>query len=166
LVILGIDPGFARVGYGLVRYEASCFRPLAFGCIETSPEPGKPFERRLVEVYDGIRALTGVWRPEAMAVEKLFFGANTTTAVGVAQARGCILLAAAQEDIPVHEYAPLEVKMTLAGYGRAAKPQLQEMTRRLLGLKDVPKPDDTADALAVAICHAYASRLKAKLAGG
>ena len=152
MVILGIDPGYAIIGWGAVRYERARFAPLCFGAVTT--EAGLPFNRRLQQIYDDTVTLLQKVRPDAIAIEKLYFTNNKTTAVQVCEARGVILLAAEQQGVAVYEYTPLQVKSAVTGYGKAEKPQVMEMTRRLLGLKEVPRPDDTADALAVAICHA------------
>ena len=162
MVILGIDPGYAIVGYGLIRAEGGRFRPLEHGAVET--RAGEDFGRRLESIYDGISAVLGKWKPEAVSVEKLYFTNNRTTAIGVAEARGVILLAARQAGAQVFEYTPLQVKMAVTGYGQAKKPQVMEMTRRLLCLKEVPRPDDTADALALAVCHGQAAGSATKLA--
>ena len=152
MVILGIDPGYAIIGWGAVRYERARFAPLCFGAVTT--EAGLPFNRRLQQIYDDTVTLLQKVRPDAIAIEKLYFTNNKTTAVQVCEARGVILLAAEQQGVAVYEYTPLQVKSAVTGYGKAEKPQVMEMTRRLLGLKEVPRPDDTADALAIAICHA------------
>ena len=155
MVILGIDPGYAIVGYGLIRAEGGRFRPLEHGAVETAA--GEDFGRRLEMIFDGISAVLEKWKPDAVSVEKLYFKNNRTTAIGVAEARGVILLAARQARARVFEYTPLQVKMAVTGYGQAKKPQVMEMTRRLLCLKEVPRPDDTADALALAVCHGQAA---------
>lgn len=149
--ILGIDPGYAIVGWGLVRYERARFTPLDFGAILTPA--GMDFSCRLERIYDELTTLLTVNKPDAMAVEKLYFKNNQKTAIDVAEARGVILLGARKCGVPLYEYTPLQVKSAVTGFGKAEKPQVMEMTRRLLGLKEVPKPDDTADALAIAICH-------------
>ena len=149
--ILGIDPGYAIVGWGVLRYEGGRFSPLAFGAVTTPA--GMPFSRRLEVIYDGLEQILTKHRPDAIAVEKLYFQNNQKTAIDVAEARGVILLAAQKSGIPLFEYTPLQVKSAVTGYGKAEKPQVMEMTRRLLRLREVPKPDDTADALAIAICH-------------
>ncbi len=151
MVILGIDPGYAIVGWGAVRYERGRFAPLRFGAITTPA--GMDFSRRLELIYDELGALLAAVKPEALAVEKLYFKNNQKTAIDVAEARGVILLAARKAGIPLYEYTPLQVKSAVTGYGKAEKPQVMEMTRRLLRLAEVPRPDDTADALAIAICH-------------
>ena len=149
--ILGIAPGYAIVGWGVVQYERGRFTPLQFGAITTPA--GMEFSRRLEVIYGEMAALIAAYQPEALAVEKLYFKNNQKTAIDVAQARGVILLAAKQAGVPLYEYTPLQVKSAVTGYGKAEKPQVMEMTRRLLRLAEVPKPDDTADALAIAICH-------------
>lgn len=151
--IIGIDPGYAIVGYGVVDYKNMSFTTLDYGAILT--EAGMPFNKRLVKIYDEFTELLIKHKPEAVSVEKLFFTTNQKTAIDVAQARGLILLAAEQQNIPVFEYTPLQVKQAVVGYGKAQKAQVMDMTKRLLKLKEVPKPDDTADALAIAICHAH-----------
>ena len=147
MIVLGIDPGFAIVGWGVIDYSANRHRPIAFGAITL----------RLRQIYDDMTELLSRSKPDAVAVEKLFFTTNATTGIQVAQARGVILLAAQQAGVPVYEYTPLQVKTAVTGYGKARKPQVMEMTRRLLHLKEVPKPDDTADALAIAIAHTQAA---------
>lgn len=152
MTILGIDPGYAIVGYGVIRYDGIHYVAVEFGAVRTPA--GTPLPARLRTIYHGVRELLTLHRPDAMAVEELFFNTNTTTAIAVAEARGVILLAASEAGVPVAEYTPGEVKQAVVGYGRAKKPQMMELTRMLLGLPEVPKPDDTADALAIAICHA------------
>ena len=155
MIILGIDPGYAIVGYGVLRFEKKRFSVIDFGAVTTPA--GMDFPDRLKEIYDDVSFIFQKYKPEALAIEKLFFNTNKTTAVDVAQARGVILLAARENGAQVFEYTPLQVKQSVAGYGRAEKKQGQEMTRSILGLSAVPKPDDTADALAMAICHAHCS---------
>lgn len=155
MVILGIDPGYAIVGYGFIRYEKSRYQVLDFGAITTPA--GMEFSQRLKEIYEDLSFLCQKYRPEVMSIEKLFFNTNKKTAVDVAQARGVILLSAKMNAVEIREYTPLQVKQSVVGYGRAEKKQVQEMTKQLLGLSAVPKPDDTADALALALCHAHAS---------
>lgn len=152
MIILGIDPGYAIIGYGVISSDGVKVRPLEYGAVTT---PAKTeFTYRLDRIYECITEIINKYNPEAMSIEKLYFNTNTTTAIDVAQARGVILLAARKRGIPVFEYTPLQVKQSVTGYGRAEKHQVMEMTKSLLGLKAVPKPDDTADALAIAICHA------------
>ena len=153
--ILGIDPGYAIVGYGIVDYEANHFRVVDFGAVTTQAHT--PFDLRLQTIYNGLSCLIEKYKPDAMSIEKLYFNTNTTTAIDVAQARGVIVLAAAQGGLDISEYTPLQVKQSVVGYGRAEKKQVQEMTRLMLNLQSVPKPDDTADALALAICHAHSA---------
>ncbi|MBQ6498506.1 MAG: crossover junction endodeoxyribonuclease RuvC [Ruminococcus sp.] len=155
MIILGIDPGYAIVGWGVIEYKNSVHTPVAFGAITT--EAHSDFNMRLRHIYDDTVELISKAKPDAISIEKLYFNTNTTTAIYVAEARGVILLAASQANIPVYEYTPLQVKTAVTGYGKALKPQVMEMTRRLLHLKEVPKPDDTADALAIAITHTQAA---------
>lgn len=157
--VLGIDPGYAIVGWGVLEHEAGRFAPVDFGAVCT--EAGEPFENRLQQVYEGVSQIIRTHKPQALAIEKLFYQHNQTTVIGVAEARGVILLAAAQAGIPIFEYTPMQVKQAVTGYGKATKKQMQEMTRMLLHLNAVPKPDDTADALALAItfCHVSQSQL-------
>jgi len=154
--ILGIDPGYAIVGFGALDYTANRFRTLQYGAITTASHTA--FEDRLAEIYTDMTQLLANVQPDAMAMETLFYTTNQKTVIAVAEARGVLLLAARQANVPVFEYTPLQVKQSVSGYGRAPKKQVQEMTKRLLGLDAVPKPDDTADALAMAICHAYSFR--------
>ncbi len=164
--VLGIDPGYAIVGWGVVDYVGNRFAPVDFGAVTTGA--GLPFEQRLSEVYDGVCEVIHSTRPEVLAIEKLFYQHNQTTVIGVAEARGVILLAAAQAGLPVYEYTPMQVKQAVTGYGKAVKKQVQEMTRILLHLPAVPRPDDTADALAMAItfCHTSANQLTRLTARG
>ena len=151
LRILGIDPGYAIVGYGVVEVQGGRYRPVEYGAVTT--QPGDDFGLRLKEIYEGMAQLLRQHQPQAAAVEKLYFTNNKTTGIGVAEARGVILLALAQHGVPLFEYTPLQVKQAVVGYGRAEKNQIQQMMRIMLGLKEVPKPDDAADALAIAITH-------------
>ena len=151
--IVGIDPGYAIVGWGVLNYAQSRFTTLDYGAITTSST--MQFEQRLLAIYQGLDEIFTVHKPDAVAVEKLFFTTNQKTAIDVAQARGVILLCATQHGIPCYQYTPLQVKQAVVGYGKAVKSQVMEMTKRLLNLKQIPKPDDTADALAIAICHAH-----------
>ncbi len=153
--IIGIDPGYAIIGYGIVDYNANRFSVVDYGAVTTKAHT--PFEQRLADIYKGLIQLIDTYKPDAMSIEKLFFNTNTTTAIDVAQARGVIVLSAAQAGLKIAQYTPLQVKQSVVGYGRAEKKQVQEMTRLMLGLKTVPKPDDTADALALAICHAHSA---------
>lgn len=155
MIILGIDPGYAIVGWGVIEYMSNRFTVVDYGAVTT--EAGTPFNDRLKAVYDGIDSIMKRYSPEALSIEKLFYNTNAKTVIDVAQARGVINLAAVQNNIPIFEYTPLQVKQSVVGYGRAEKKQVQEMTRVILKLAKIPKPDDTADALAMAICHAHAS---------
>jgi len=155
MIILGIDPGYAIVGTGVVDYHGNSFKLMEASAITTQAHT--PFDQRLLEIHRGIAKRIAEHKPAAMAIEKLFFNTNTTTAIDVAQARGVILLAAAQAGVPVFEYTPLQVKQSVVGYGRADKRQVQDMLKLLLHLSAAPKPDDVADALAIAICHAHSA---------
>ncbi|WP_219837951.1 crossover junction endodeoxyribonuclease RuvC [Paenibacillus sp. R14(2021)] len=159
--VLGIDPGIAIVGFGFIDKIGSKLVPVQYGCITT--EAKTPQEERLKQVYESACALMDRYKPDTVAVEKLFFNRNVTTAFSVGQARGVIILAAAQRGLPVTEYTPLQVKQAVVGYGKAEKRQVQEMVRMFLKLSAIPKPDDVADALAVAICHAHSSVLTQKI---
>ncbi len=153
MIILGIDPGLAIVGWGVVEYKASHFKVLGYGAIETPA--GTPTEERLSMIYDGIKELVEKYRPEHVAVEELFFNTNITTGIRVAEARGVIIMCAHKMGVKIFEYTPLQVKQAVVGFGRAEKKQVITMVTMLLGLQKPPKPDDTADALAIAICHAH-----------
>lgn len=155
MIILGIDPGYAIVGYGVLEYNAGRFRVIDYGAVTT--DAGTPFNRRLEIIYDGLCEIIEKYRPDAMSVEKVFYNNNAKTVIDVSQARGVIMLAAQKNGVAVYEYTPLQVKQSVVGYGRADKKQVQEMTKRILNLEKVPKPDDTADAIAMAICHAHTS---------
>ena len=155
MIILGIDPGYAIVGYGAIEHSRGKSKLISYGAITT--QPGPDISLRLREIYQDVCQLLDTIRPDAVAVEELFFTNNVTTGIAVAQARGVILLACAQRGLIPAEYTPMQVKQGVVGYGRAEKKQVMEMTRSLLNLKAVPKPDDAADALAVALCHAHTS---------
>jgi crossover junction endodeoxyribonuclease RuvC len=164
VIILGIDPGTATTGYGLVTEdEAGEARLVRYGVITTAP--GVPMPERLLAIHRELTAVIAMYAPDAVAVESLFFGRNVTTALTVGQARGVLLLAAAQAGLPTYEYKPAEVKQALAGYGAADKRQMQEMVRILLNLDDIPRPDDAADAVAVAVCHLHSARLQRLMDG-
>lgn len=154
--ILGIDPGLARLGYGVIDLDGVKILPVDYGCIETPPDWSTT--RRLKYIYDELTRIIGLHKPEVMAVEQLFFYKNVTTAFVVGQARGIALLAGVEAGLVDFEYTPMQVKLAVSGYGKASKVQVQEMVRLLLGLSERPEPDDTADALAIAITHAHASR--------
>lgn len=155
MIILGIDPGYAIVGYGVLDYKNNHFTVVDYGAILTDAHT--PFNIRLEKIYDDLTRIIEKYKPVAMSVEKLFYNNNAKTVIDVSQARGVIMLAAQKNGVKTYEYTPLQVKQSVVGYGRAEKKQVQEMTRRILALEKVPKPDDTADALAMAICHAHAS---------
>jgi crossover junction endodeoxyribonuclease RuvC len=153
VLILGIDPGTAITGYGVIETVGNRLLFRDYGVIRT--EAGTKLEKRLVQVYDGMSRLIDHWKPDEVAIEELFFNKNTRTALTVGQARGVLLLAAAHQGLPVGEYTPLQVKQAVVGNGRAEKQQVQYMVKVLLNLVSIPKPDDAADALAIAICHAH-----------
>jgi len=155
LLILGIDPGIAILGYGLVRYEANKFTVVDYGAITTNA--GTQMSGRLMRLYEGLIEIIGNFKPDAFAVEELFFNKNIKTALTVGHARGVAVLAGAKSGLPIYEYTPLQVKQAVVGYGRADKSQVQQMVKILLNLREIPKPDDVADALAVAICHGHSS---------
>ncbi len=150
--ILGIDPGFARCGYGVIGKEQHLPVAYIWGCIETTPQTGDT-SQRLLAIFESIENLIITYRPVGLACEKLFFSRNTTTAMQVSEAKGVIILAAAKYNIPVFEYTPKQVKLAVTGSGMADKQQIQMMITRLLRLSDIPKPDDAADGLALALCH-------------
>lgn len=158
-IILGIDPGTAITGYGVVgETERGEFELLACGVIRT--EAGEEMHLRLLEIFRDLKALIAEFRPDEMAVEKLFFGRNVTTAITVGQARGAALLAAAEQGLTIAEYTPAEIKQAITGYGSADKRQIQEMVQRILNLPHPPHPDDAADGVAIAVCHLQRSRYK------
>lgn len=150
--ILGIDPGIAIVGFGLIESDRGAMRMLQYGAVTT--EAGLPLATRLVQIEDDMRALIQQLRPDEIAIEELFFSKNITTGIAVAHGRGVVLCTAERLGVPIFEYTPMQVKQAVVGYGLAEKRQVMDMTKRLLKLKAVPKPDDAADALAIAICHA------------
>ena len=151
MVILGIDPGLATIGWGVIKYEGTRFQTLGYGSIQTPA--GLPTEERLELIYRGMITLIEKYRPNEMAVEELFFNTNITTGIAVAEARGVILCTAHSKGVKISEYTPLQVKQAVVGYGKAEKHQVIAMVTSILKLKSPPKPDDTADAVAIAICH-------------
>lgn len=153
--ILGIDPGYATIGFGILHTERGQSELLQYGTITTSPE--QAFSQRLVTIYDDMQALLEAAKPDVLAIEELFWGHNVTTGIGVSHGRGVILLAAAQKSLPIYEYTPMQIKQAVVGYGNATKLQVMDMTKRLLHMKQVARPDDAADAIAVALCHARTS---------
>ncbi len=158
MIILGIDPGLAIVGWGAVEYKASKFKVLGYGAIETPANT--PTEQRLGLIFDGVLQLIKTYHPDHMAVEELFFNTNITTGIRVAEARGVIIMCAHKMGVKIFEYTPLQVKQAVVGFGRAEKKQVISMVTMLLSLEKPPKPDDTADALAIAICHAHSGNSK------
>ena len=152
MIILGIDPGVATIGFGVIRAERQKNVLQRYGVITTPP--GLPLSRRLLQISDDMEELIHTFHPDEMAVEELFFSKNITPGISVAHGRGVILLAAEKLGVPIFEYTPMQVKQAVAGYGGADKRQVMLMTQRLLSMKEVPRPDDAADALAIAICHA------------
>lgn len=155
MLILGIDPGYAIVGFGLVEQIGSKPRLVACGAINTPA--GVRLSARLLQIQTDLQELIEQFKPDALAIEELFFNNNVTTGIGVAQARGVILATAEKMGLPIYEYNPSQVKIAVVGYGKAEKRQVMDMTKRLLGLSAVPKPDDAADAVAIALCHARSS---------
>ncbi|MBR1970435.1 MAG: crossover junction endodeoxyribonuclease RuvC [Clostridia bacterium] len=149
--ILGIDPGLAIVGYGVVDKEGNAYKTIYYDAITTQAHT--PIENRIKIIYDEINLIIEKFKPDVLSIEELFFNNNAKTALAVGQARGVVLLSAVEHNIPIYEYTPLQVKQALTGYGRASKMQIQQMMKSMLGLKEIPKPDDVADALAIAICH-------------
>ncbi len=157
MIILGIDPGFAIVGVGVIEYKGNKFKVIDHFAVTTKAHT--PIEERLKTIYDAISEVINKYRPDFVAVEELFFNNNAKTAIQVGQARGVILLSAVNENIPIYEYTPLQVKQAVVGYGRADKLQVQQMVKAILNLSQIPKPDDVADALAIAVCHAHSYRM-------
>lgn len=160
MVVLGIDPGFAIVGFGVLETQPG--KQLLRACGAVTTQAGLPLPARLLQIENDMAQLFETFHPDAMAIEELFFNNNVTTGIGVAQARGVILAAAERAGVSIFEYSPSEVKLAITGYGKAEKRQMMDMVKRLLNLKAVPKPDDAADAVAIALCHArsYTSRLQ------
>lgn len=156
LIIMGIDPGIAILGYGVLKLNSNKFELIDSGALTTSSELSMP--KRLTYIFENLNHLLKLYNPDAFAVEELFFNKNIKTALTVGHARGVTLLAASNLNIPIFEYTPLQVKQAIVGYGRADKKQMQQMVKLLLNLKETPKPDDVADALAVAICHGNSSK--------
>ena len=161
MVILGIDPGFAIVGFAVLNAERGCQRLVRCGVITTPA--GQRLPARLLRIDEDMGELLTTFHPDAVAIEELFFNNNVTTGIGVAQARGVILAAVERQGIPIFEYSPSQVKQAVVGYGKAEKRQVMEMTKRLLHLEAVPKPDDAADAVAIALCHARSSTSRLSL---
>lgn len=158
MVILGIDPGYAIVGYGIIDFSMSRYTVKGYGAIFTSST--EKFTDRLEKIFDDMKQIIDIYKPDAIAIEKLYFQNNQKTAIEVSESRGVILLACKKYTDRIYEYTPLQVKTAVTGYGRAQKNQVMSMVQRLLRLKDIPRPDDTADALAIAVCHANSSGLR------
>ncbi len=154
MVILGIDPGLAIVGWGVLEYHKGAFRVMGYGSIQT--KAGLPVEERIKQIYDSMNIIIDKYKPEVMAIEELFWNTNQKTGISVAEARGVILLSAHAKGLKINEYTPLQVKQAVVGYGRAEKKQVIAMVTSILKLPKPPKPDDTADALAIAICQGHA----------
>ncbi len=161
MIILGIDPGYAIVGVGVIECTGNKFRCLEYGAITTPA--GMPVPKRLKAINDGMNFYIDKYKPEAVAVEELFFNSNQKTAIHVAQARGVIIISAVNKNVPLYEYTPLQIKQAVTGYGRADKKQIQTMVKMMLNLNAIPKPDDAADGLAVAICHAHSMKMNSTL---
>lgn len=157
MIVLGIDPGYAIVGYGIVKFFVNNYNYVESGAIITSPKD--TISERLEKIFNNIVDLINIHNPDVISIEKLYFQNNQKTAINVAEARGVILLAAQKSNIPIYEYTPLQVKSSVTGYGKAVKSQVMMMTKKLLKLNKMPKPDDAADALAIAICHANCSNM-------
>ena len=150
--ILGIDPGFATIGFGLIQAERASVQMLRYGTITTPA--GAPFPQRLSQIFEDMNELLELTKPDAVSIEELFFNTNITTGIQVAHGRGVILLACQRNGVPIFEYSPSQVKQAVVGYGKAEKRQVMDMTRRILHLSEIPRPDDAADGLALALCHA------------
>ncbi|HPF20584.1 MAG TPA: crossover junction endodeoxyribonuclease RuvC [Syntrophomonas sp.] len=157
MLVLGLDPGTATTGYGLVEYVRSREKMIAYGTIKTSA--GIAMELRLLKIFQELNQILDTYRPEAVAIEQLFHHKNAKTVITVAQSRGVLLMAAAQRGLELAEYTPLQVKQAVCGYGNAEKKQVQMMVQNILKLEELPKPDDAADALAIAICHLHSRRM-------
>lgn len=161
MIILGIDPGIAIVGYGVVHFDGHKFTPIEYGAITTPA--GQKLTDRLRDIYESVGTLIEKHNPDAFSIEELFFNTNVKTAISVAHGRGVCILAATTLNVPVFEYTPLQIKQAVAGYGRAQKGQVQRMVTQMLGLNAFPKPDDVADALAIAMCHGYSAQYQSRI---
>lgn len=158
MIVLGIDPGLATTGYGIVKNENDKVEVINYGCIHTTPH--LLFNSRLLTISEEIKKLIFTYKPDTIVIEEIFFCRNVKTALQIGHVRGVIMLAAIEDNIEINEFTPLQVKQAITGFGRANKKQMQEMVKILLNLKTIPKPDDAADALALALCHIYSSKLK------
>jgi len=160
MIILGIDPGLATLGYGVVSYDGNRITPVDYGILST---PAKvPLPRRLVMLYEGVSELAMRHQPDDIALEELFFSKNVTTGIAVGHARGAAIVALRQYSESLYEYTPMQIKQAVVGYGKADKQQVQQMVKMLLNLREIPRPDDAADALALAICHAHSAKYRAQ----
>ena len=157
MIILGIDPGLATVGYGVLKFEKNKFTTVAYNAIITPPRI--PVHDRLKMIYDDLQQIISLYKPKDIAIEELFYNTNQKTVISVCEARGVILLCAHQNGLDINEYTPLQVKQSVVGYGRAEKKQVQTMVKNILNLEKLPKPDDAADAIAIAICHAHSKSM-------
>ena len=165
MIILGVDPGYATTGFGLISSERGTYTLLQYGTMTTPPD--LPFPQRLNMLFEDMTRLLEVTKPEAVAVEELFWGHNITTGIGVSHGRGVILLAIERAGVPLFEYTPMQVKQAVVGYGKAEKHQVMDMTRRFLHMEKMPRPDDAADAIAIALCHARsATSMLSRTRGG
>lgn len=158
--ILGIDPGIGRTGWGVVEVQSAKFKVQSYGCLET--KAGLPVDQRLKIIHEKISEIIQEYKPDCLTIEELFFNTNAKTAFIVGQARGVVLLTAAQKNLLISVYTPLQVKIAVTGYGRAQKAQIGQMVKVILKLKEIPKPDDTADALAIALTHAFSYKIRQK----
>ncbi len=163
MIILGIDPGYATTGFGLISADRGQYRLLQYGTVTTPAD--LPFPERLNMLFEDMTRLLEVTKPEAVAVEELFWGHNITTGIGVSHGRGVILLAIQRAGLPLFEYTPMQVKQAVVGYGKAEKHQVMDMTRRFLKMEKMPRPDDAADAIAIALCHARSATSLLNLRG-
>jgi crossover junction endodeoxyribonuclease RuvC len=157
MIILGLDPGLATTGYGVIEFTGNKPRLIHYGTIITLPK--EPLSKRILQIHESCMSILTQYRPDTVAIESLFFSVNTKTALIVAQARGALLLSAELHKVPIYDYTPPQVKLGICGYGKATKQQIQYMTKQLLNLDHIPKPDDAADALGIAICHAHSHKI-------
>ena len=158
MIIMGLDPGLATIGYAFIKLEGSSYKPLHYGAIITQAQT--PINRRLEEIYQEMTQLIDKYQPDELAIEELFFNKNVKTAITVSQARGVEILSCINKNLCLYEYTPLQIKQAVVGYGRADKRQVQETVKTILKFNDIPKPDDAADAVAVALCHIFGSKFK------
>ena len=161
MIILGVDPGVAITGFGIIDYTGNKLKVIEYGAVLTGSKV--EFSCRLLKIYQELSMIISKFKPDVFAIEELFFNKNIKTALAVGHGRGVAILSAATQNLPVFEYTPLQVKQAVVGYGRAEKSQVQQMIKILLCLPEIPKPDDVADALAVAVCHAHSSSMLGKL---